>query len=171
MTTPATPAPKQEAPEEEVPSGLLAREPALAVSYTTGLVIWLLSFLSLHGIITSIQASVLTQAVAPVVAGLIVAACGHLIRRYVSPALQASIVADVLRVEHEFTPQQLLAIRGMVLSAVEPLVLRVEVALGVNKPASSNPATAKVTIPATVTVTPAPKKAVKAPAKKAAAKK
>ena len=132
-------------------TSLLAREPALALSYTTGLIVWLLAFLVAHGIITGTQASVLTQAVAPVVAGLIVAASGHLIRRYVSPATQASIVRDVQRVEHELTPGQLLAIRGMVLSAVEPLVLRIEGALGVKKPA---------------------KPAVKAiPAKKAAAKK
>lgn len=142
-------------------TSLLAREPALALSYTTGLLVWLLAFLVGHGVITGTQASVLTQAVAPVVAGLIVAGLGHVIRRYVSPATQASIVADVRRVEHELTPGQLLAIRGMVLSAVEPLVLRVEGAVGVRKPTSK--AAAK---PA-----PVPVKAAKAaPAKKASGK-
>ena len=71
---------------EDAYDSFVKREPVLAASLAGSGIGWVLTFLVVHGVITSTQASSLTQAVLPAATAGILTGFGLVVRRFVSPA-------------------------------------------------------------------------------------
>lgn len=72
-------------PVQNVENSFVKAEPAVAAHLSSAVVGYVVTFLVLHGVVTSTQSSAVTQVVAPLVASVLLVALGFLVRRVVSP--------------------------------------------------------------------------------------